>query len=96
MTDRSECDHLLETVSEVLGADDVADSLDNGGEPGEDVAGKMSRGVELSSGVNQKDQIGGDVTDEVADEDKTNRDVETVLLISLTDTVLMLQSLVVN
>ena len=42
MTDRSECYHLVETVSEVLGADDVADSLDNGGEPGEDVAGKMS------------------------------------------------------
>ena len=66
MSSQASGDHVPETGPEVVSAGDVADSLDDGGEPGQDVAGKMPPGVELSCGVNQEYQVGRDVADQIA------------------------------
>ena len=59
----------------------VANSLDNRGQPSQDVAGKVKVCVFGGRWVNQEDEVGWDVTDEVADEDSSNCYCEARVLI---------------
>ena len=47
------CNHVSETRPEVCSAGDVTPSLDNGGEPGEDVAREVEAGVQAGPGIGQ-------------------------------------------
>ena len=45
------CNHVSETCPEVCCAGDVTRGLDNGGEPGEDVAREVEAGVQAGPGI---------------------------------------------
>ena len=45
------CNHVSETRPEVCCAGDVTRGLDNGGEPGEDVAREVEAGVQAGPGI---------------------------------------------
>ena len=60
-------DHVAEAGPEVVGAGDVAGGLDDGGEPGQDVAREVPPGVELCCWVNQENQVCRDVADQITE-----------------------------
>ena len=47
------CNHVSETRPEVCCAGDITPGLDNGGEPGEDVAREVEAGVQAGPGIGQ-------------------------------------------
>ena len=82
-TPRYVVQNLFEGCSEGLVEGHVHTDLDNGGEPGEDVAGQVEVSVEAGGGVQDQDEVCREVADHVADEDGPDSDGEVDLLVSV-------------
>ena len=65
MTSEAEGDYFLEACSEVVCTGNVAYGLDDGGEPGQNVAGEVPPGVELRRRVQQEDQVCRNIANQV-------------------------------